>query len=263
MWTKNKNDFMTKTNKKTTKYVIINVEYEVFLFLHCNTFNNYFHCVDLDAGKMKRKNVFLKKKLKLSVYIFLIIFFFIYLTTNFLNDFFDEYLSNDLTFNEIIESPIETSVVLRSKCECLKEYRVDIRKDKHFYYSSVILENKYASRISRIVSRNEFETYNITCNIFDTLRRGKHQKIIVLTQVSLESILYFAKQAKLHYPDWIVRVYYSDEIKLSNRCFLQCLKNDDDENEQIFDNVDFCHYESKYINTFRYIAVADSFVSQL
>jgi len=207
---------------------------------------------------MKRKNV-LKKILKFSTFISLVLFF-INLGTNFLNDFYDAYLSRDPSLIDIIESPIESSIVLRSKCDCLRDHRLDIKKDKHFYYLSLIVENKYARRISRIVTRDEFEAYNITCNIFDTLRRGKHQKVIALTQVSLDDILYFAQQAKSYYPDWIVRVYYSDEMKLSNRCYLQCLK-DDKENGEIYDNVDFCRYESKYFNAFKYIAIADSFVS--
>lgn len=202
----------------------------------------------------------LNKKIQNLTIIFLIILF-LYLNTNFITDYYDLYFNHELTLSELVQKKTETT--LSSACYCKQEERLTITKDDQFYNTSLKFNEKYASQFSKSVSRNIFEANYFSCNVYNSLRRGKHQKIIALTQFKLKQISIFMKKAKEIYPDWIVRVYYDETntIKLSDRCYLECLK--DVESGLYYDNIDFCSFRSKNKKSIRFLPILDNYVDCL
>ena len=92
---------------------------------------------------------------------------------------------------------------LESKCPCRKEvlYVEDIRK-KMF-----------------------------TCDLFNTIRRGKGQKVVSYSLYGSDPLYYseiktISKQVAKHYPGWIMRIYYDKSINQSIICDYECLKDE-------------------------------------
>lgn len=124
---------------------------------------------------------------------------------------------------------------------------------------------------------NSTYMYNVTCDLYNVLRRGMKQKIIGLSLYGTNEKYYrflkaFAIQAKSYYADWIIRVHHDSTIKESIKCELECYR---DERGILFDNIDFCNinkipyglsnnktWSSNYTHAmkWRWLPIGDSFV---
>jgi hypothetical protein len=81
-----------------------------------------------------------------------------------------------------------------------------------------------------------------TCNLYDSLRRGKSQKILSYSLYGKKRFFYdklkvLTRQIKKLYPGWTMRVYYDDTIDKSIICEIECQT---DEDGSYIDNADFC-----------------------
>jgi hypothetical protein len=98
--------------------------------------------------------------------------------------------------------------------------------------------------------REEFASGRFTCDLYSVLRRGKHQNVFSFNVFGKSSLYYYklraiAKQIKLLYPNWTIRVYSNGSLPKSIRCKYECL---------LEENLDFCLvdniilYPDLYIN---------------
>ena len=172
---------------------------------------------------------------------------------------------------------------LHSKCLCQKE-TVSIRKFSDYYHVSIVnkLDETKSSYTSYNITRDEFESYITTCDLYKVLRRGKHQKVLSysmqLTKYEhLDNFVYLIKnikqKASAYYPDWVVRIYYkSGEVDQNTVCEIECSRIG--ENQQMQHNVDFCDVNKMPLDlkTFsdvgymitsfwRWLPIGDDFVS--
>lgn len=141
---------------------------------------------------------------------------------------------------------------LDSKCLCRKEY-VEVNrirttttnaKSAEYYYDVSIrdLDGTYAVKYN--LTRSQLETSKLTCDLYNTLRRGPNQHVISLTLFGATTRRYLynlktlARLAKKYYPGWVIRVYHDKNSASANRrCEYQCLRDD---KGVIYDNIDFC-----------------------
>lgn len=107
-------------------------------------------------------------------------------------------------------------------------------------------ECKCRQKDEYFLKRADLSKLQLTCDLFNSFRRGKGQKIIgyslfgkkeryirLLSNVSLQIMQY--------YPGWTMRVYHDSSIPNGKKCELECLK---DSHGKYVDNVDFCNIES-------------------
>lgn len=99
--------------------------------------------------------------------------------------------------------------------------------------------------------KSQFNEYvsnklQLTCDLSNSLRRGKNQKVISYALYGKEDrylrlLPNVSRQIKQYYPGWVMRVYHDSSIPLKTKCELECLK---DSKGDYIDNVDFCNIES-------------------
>lgn len=148
--------------------------------------------------------------------------------------FLTQYIMHLTRKNSIIYENLTLITELTSNCLCRSEQVSLIESNEHF---EVIVSNNKSYRLVK-------KDLNLgTCNLYNTLRRGPHQKVIGYSLYGKNPRYYnelkkIVKQAKKQYPDWIIRINHDDSINSSVICELECLKND---NNEYFDNVDFCN----------------------
>lgn len=129
----------------------------------------------------------------------------------------------------------------KSHCPCREETIRLVKFDDESYTVTKILEN-YES-VMYTVSIKEFEKSTFTCDMFNTLRRGKGQKVHSYSLFGERKGFYYDKfvnnSKNLHslYPGWLMRVSHDDTIDKSVICDVECAKDD---NGNYLDNVDFC-----------------------
>jgi hypothetical protein len=127
---------------------------------------------------------------------------------------------------------------LQSMCSCKND--------------SIIL-TKYLDRYYVKLKKDSYElndNFNITCDLYNVLKRGKSQKVLAYSLYGRNEFYYkkltdIVKIAKHVYPNWIIRIYYDNSINKSIICDIECMKN---ENELFYDNVDFCNIEILNLN---------------
>lgn len=123
-----------------------------------------------------------------------------------------------------------------------------------------------------LLSRNEYESSNFTCDLYPIFRRGKLQKVLSLTLFGnnnryFKKIGRIIKQAKRFYPDWFIRIYTDESLNRSIKCMYECSPDD---------NVDFCNVRKLPLNRerfldasfiiptmWRFLPIGDSFVKIL
>ncbi len=149
-----------------------------------------------------------------------------------------------------------------TNCDCRKNDLVFLNKQKTNLYevSSSMNNSNY------IVKENELD--ELVCGVYETLRRGRHQKVIgyslygknrhyslaLKSTNSIQKHLFkifnvyeffnikigIAGIVKKFYPGWVMRVHHDSSIDQKLKCELECLK---DENGDLLNNVDFCNVE--------------------
>ena len=140
---------------------------------------------------------------------------------------------------------------LDSGCLCRKEY-VEVNRissaakstTEPYYYDVSIkdLEGTYALKYN--LTRSQLEASKLTCDLYNSLRRGPNQHVISLalfgtaTRRYLFNLKTLARLTKKYYPGWVIRVYHDKSSANANRrCEYQCLRDD---KRAILDNIDFC-----------------------
>jgi len=129
--------------------------------------------------------------------------------------------------------------VLESECECKYNKKIYIYSRFQEYLFQVYMNNEFQYFL------NDLNIKNLSCDIYNSLYRGKNQKIIAYSLYGQNKIYYenlknLSNLIKKFYPGWIMRVYYDDTIIQGFRCEIECQK---DENNNLIDVVDFCHVD--------------------
>jgi hypothetical protein len=159
-------------------------------------------------------------------------------------------------------------LIIESECSCKQNERIQIIKEQEKNTYQVYINNQFKYSIN-----NNNENLNLTCNLYNSLRRGKNQKVIAYSLYG-QNQLYFrylkniTKMIKHLYPDWIIRIYHDNTILANIKCELECLQDD---------IIDFCNIEKLpmslidsnlswstiYIHKmiWRFLPIGDSFVS--
>jgi hypothetical protein len=158
-------------------------------------------------------------------------FHFVYVSKN-------QYLANEIK-NFTINSPIR----LYPRCLCQKEIVLIQLINKDYY--NIRVENQIDSiYFTYNLTKNEFESLTITCDLYKVLRRGPNQKIISysLYYEDKPNFKYIIKtnlkRAKLFYSDWYVRIYHKSKFTLNEECELECLV--DVNSKKALNNLDIC-----------------------
>ena len=161
-----------------------------------------------------------------------------------------------------------------SDCECKKDEFVKVMHNENNSNFQIIYENKHSNG-SKSKVNYEIKSLNhlqFTCNLFDSLRRGKDQKVLSYSLYG-NNPLYFdnlrnlTKLIKKMYPTWTIRIYHDDTIKKSIKCNIECQEDD---------IVDFCNinklkktafseksWSASYMHkmAWRWLPIGDSFVN--
>ena len=139
------------------------------------------------------------------------------------------------------------SIVFESNCECKKFEQIALnRYETHFEVVSIDIRQN-SRKLLYNLTFDEFRELNLTCNLYDSFRRGKFQKILSYTLYGRNYFYYdklkdINKQIKQLYPAWSMRVYHDNSINDSIICQLKCLNNE--KSNTLLDNVDFCNIEN-------------------
>ena len=149
----------------------------------------------------------------------------------------------------VVEDPYETIVIKsRSTCECRKNKFLVIHKHKQHsvVYMSTEDNDKELNYLYSLKNK-ELDEAVFTCDLFNSLRRGKAQKVISYSLYNKYTPFFYDKlkvntvQITKVYPEWRIRVYYDDSIDKSIICQIECQK---DEKGMIMDVADFCHIKN-------------------
>ena len=175
------------------------------------------------------------------------------------------------------------SFILEPFCKCSNSSREYISVEKSvlldFISVSLIREQNGTIDSKRHLytfNEDEVRKFTKTCDLYNVLRRGKHQKVIAYSlygsnpkySQNLEEI---AELIRVKYPNYTSRVYYDKSVPNDIRCRLEC---------QYSDVIDFCNIDqfttdlnldketvNKPINVsylhrsmWRFLAIGDSFI---
>ena len=170
----------------------------------------------------------------------------------------------------------KTRFLIESECICKEENNICLKLNSNDTYTISITQNRNQSK-QYVMDKEEFEYSNMTCDPFNVLRRGMHQKVISYSIYNDENeynnfdknhLISLMKSAKKYFPDWVIRIYHNGTISKSDICELECLA--DEKTNTLFDNVDFCDinrltFESMDIkhltpSFWRWLTVGDAFV---
>jgi hypothetical protein len=198
---------------------------------------------------------------------------YIFIYASIFNSHYSEFYRHERHFNL---NSINSGVDYKSECECRNDQAVNIkmlRINRQSYYS-VSVKNQL--KMSYNISKHQFESTILTCNMYNSLRRGPHTKVLSLSLYGKNRFFYdlireLAVLAKRYYPDWIVRINHDNSIDKRVKCETECLK---DEQNEYLDNVDFCDVNALPVGlngtwnagsfmhgmTWRWLPIGDGFV---
>jgi hypothetical protein len=190
--------------------------------------------------------------------------------------FFSSYL-----FNLYLKNITKTESYYRFKSPCHCKNRLDILLEKYDddYLISESDSVTGKKRYLYSISEKEFENLNLTCDLYNVLRRGRSQKVIGFSLYGNNPFYYkklvnLTKMIKDFYPGWLMRVYFDNSINKSIICDIECQQDADG----LIDNAEFCFIEKmnlkldnfksendlnfSYIHKskWRWFPIADSFV---
>ena len=174
-------------------------------------------------------------------------------------------------------------LVFESKCECKKEEKIHLQKPNDKFYTVSLKTNKPTKPIKYQINATEFENSILTCDMYNSLKRGKHLSVISISLFSgvsdAKKIYTILKkisfQAKNLFPNWIIRIYHDSSIEKSLICDIECLKYQNKKTKKYgyLDNVDFCNVErlpydllktwsAEFVHamSWRWLILADNFV---
>lgn len=201
---------------------------------------------------------------------------------------------NEIVKDDLMMSGIIKRVKLNPFCDCsdsenefilVEIYPLnDLKSSGKLYSVNLIKEMKESKSLKKElkkrhlynISENELVKYTKTCDLYNVLRRGKHQKVIAYSlhgsnmkySYNLEAI---ARTIRIKYRNFTNRIYYDKSVPNGIRCRFEC---------QYRDFVDFCNIDQfttdlnldkengnrsidiSYLDKsmWRYLAIGDSFV---
>ena len=164
---------------------------------------------------------------------------------------------------------INSNIILKSECDCRQNENVNLRKSNS---SLLIVESS-----KKIYQLDHMDSLVFTCDPYNSLRRGKDLKLISYSLYGKNAFYSkllpkLAMHIKNMYPGWIMRIYHDDSIEPKLKCEMECLKEEDN----LIDNVDFCHinkiptknflettWNADYMHAmmWRWLPMGDSFVN--
>lgn len=219
-----------------------------------------------------------RKKRRIPLMIFILIFICLMLIK--INKKSKTSVKKSFIFEKKFEPGAFDEFILRSSCDCQPEV-VSISRKENFYKIKVqnFAESVY---FSYNISKNEFESLALTCNLYSILRKGPHQNVV---SYSLDHVMDAKKNnfldklserlefMKLNYKNWRMRIYHDDSIDKSIVCEKQCMS---DTYGNFFDNVDFCDISKMPVRLFnkwnadyvhpelwKWFALGDDFVDRV
>ena len=142
-----------------------------------------------------------------------------------------EFDSDKFTFKEF-----------KSHCECRKEV-IRLAKTDPNIFTIFKIENKVET-VLYTISIDEFEKSTFTCDLFNELRRGKHQKVHSYSLYGPRNSFYYrlfvnnSRNLNKLYPGWIMRVSHDVSIDSTIICEAECVN--DTYTGKYLDNIDFC-----------------------
>ena len=137
-----------------------------------------------------------------------------------------------------------TKLILTSKCECRSEKVIVSSNETLLSVKKIFPWMKRESQQRHYMLESKgYYIPNVTCDLFNVLRRGPGQKVIAYSLYGTHPKYYdqikpLLKMAAEYYSDWVLRIYYDDSINKSLICDIECMK---DEFDRYYDNVDFCY----------------------
>ena len=129
-----------------------------------------------------------------------------------------------------------------SNCDCKKNKNIGLYKYENYYSVKLFGDDEQSAKVLYNLTKDEFETFNTTCDLYNVLRRGISQKVLGFSLYGKKKFYYnllekISRDMKSMYPGWLMRVHYNDSINKSAICEVECLKGNDG---VIIDNSDFC-----------------------
>ena len=213
------------------------------------------------------------KQIRFLFFLFVILVAFNYIMTH------QEIYSDDLTNGNAYKTSLNKikNSINSNKCSCRANEHIKITENLPDNDSIVfnILKNNI-STLSYSILREDLLNSGISCSPFKAFRRGPNLKVISYSIFGTNRIYYrylksIIKGAKEIYPGWTIRVFHDENLSEREICDLECFKNE--ENGEIFDNIDFCNIHamvyvkwspSYLIKTFwRWLPIGDIFVDYI
>lgn len=157
---------------------------------------------------------------------------------------------NELSMDDL---HINDMVVFKSPSDCECRHSIGLARDsKNAELYNVYELNDKKRRAGKLLyklTQGEYGKATLTCNLYASLRRGKHQRVVAYSlfgqrQAYYNKLKILAKTVKKLYPGWFVRVYYDKSVNKSIICQVECQKLDG----ELVDNFDFCNVEKLELN---------------
>jgi hypothetical protein len=131
-------------------------------------------------------------------------------------------------------------LVLESKCPCRVE-KIKVRKN--------VLTDEYEvwlndNRILYSLTSKQFDSWNVTCDLYNVLRRGPNQRVVSFSLYGKADRYYrfldpLVAAVATKYPGWVMRVYYDQSIDQKKMCEIECFT--ESKTQRFLDNADFCN----------------------
>lgn len=147
---------------------------------------------------------------------------------------------------------------LRSKCKCRQDELVYLTHQESEKTYRVDVGNKRISRTEEpykflkqyTISSKEFQKATLTCDLYNSLRRGPNQRVISYSLYGTDLKYYkYLKDlvmiVRKRYPNWIIRVHHDSSILHDFICEMECLTYLDESlnSHRYVDIIDFCDIE--------------------
>lgn len=137
------------------------------------------------------------------------------------------------------------SKIIKPHCSCSNIYKeyIIIEKNGQQLDVNLVRESIGANNFFKTkqklynLSTNELKSFNIACDLYNVLKRGKNQKIVAYSLYGnepkyTENLKKIIEQVRKYYAQYFVRIFYDSTINQTLRCHLEC---------KYEDIVDFCN----------------------
>lgn len=148
--------------------------------------------------------------------------------------------------------------VLESKCKCRMNEQIVVRQRINQSLNGSVIQVKRVwkgserAEIKLEMSESEFNKLRFTCDLFNSLRRGLHQRVVGYSLYGTKRFYYdklknISSQINNLMPGWITRIHYDQSIDTNIICEIECNTNDIN-NQTYLDNADFCNVNHLFLS---------------